>query len=284
VKLLAEFRESTFFKLVSDISVGYWVFTIVPGLIASAKARLHGNRPETVILYFVGVSALMFAALHYGSLAWTKYFAPIEKGVVGKLPGHLRQLLIPTAALLIVIIFSVWPKRQPATNIPPLPPTPREALTTDNQTAKQQESTQTPLRSQSRGTNQKSKSQPPGVKIGPDARSMSINNNTFSGFNRGPAIENQGQIDANNNRFYNEKKKGSVTFLDNAGEIQKAAIGKLTIKGAPAFGTNTVAIKNESSGKIGSLSVDEAYMYLPSNDVVPPAPPSGTISTRAYLI
>jgi hypothetical protein len=69
---------------------------------------------------------------------------------------------------------------------------------------------------------------------------------------------------------------GSMTFLDNQGEIQKARIGKVTMQGSPTPGTNAVGIKNETGAKMGSLDVKEAYMYVAPPDPIPPAPTPGS--------
>lgn len=91
MNVLAEFRESKLFKLVSDISVFHWFLTVIPGLIAAVAAALHGKSIETVVLFFAGVCALAFIAVHYGGLIWAKYGKSNRKGnrreVAGKSPA-----------------------------------------------------------------------------------------------------------------------------------------------------------------------------------------------------
>jgi hypothetical protein len=119
VSMLAEFRESKLFKLISDISVIHWFFTVIPGVFAAAEAVLHGKPPEIVILFFFGVCACVFVALHYGGKVWTTYIAPIQKETMDKMPGSLKRLFIPVVALLLVVVFSLWPKSKTADTKPP---------------------------------------------------------------------------------------------------------------------------------------------------------------------
>lgn len=113
--LISEVRESKLFKLIADISVVHWLITVIPGLVAGMEAATHGKPLETVILYFVGVSALVLVALHYGGLVWAKYW-PRLKSVVKPPPLTLWRLIVPLGALLVVLSAS-WMIRRKSTAV-----------------------------------------------------------------------------------------------------------------------------------------------------------------------
>jgi hypothetical protein len=106
MSLLSEFRESKLFKLISDISVFHWFFTVGPGALSGIEAALHGKPLETVIAYFVGVSALAMIVIHYGGLLRDKYTRKVEQTTIEQVPNSLRHLAIPCIALFVVIV--VW--------------------------------------------------------------------------------------------------------------------------------------------------------------------------------
>jgi hypothetical protein len=114
VGVIAEVRESRLFKAIADFSVVHWLFTITPGLIAGVEARVHGKPPEIVILYFVGLCALMLVVLHYGGLAWTKYVSP--KVSLDRVPGNIKRVFIPVVAFVVLLVWSLGfkPKTQPS--------------------------------------------------------------------------------------------------------------------------------------------------------------------------
>ena len=101
--MMAEFRESRTFKLVADISVFHWFFTVIPGVISGVAASMHGKSLETVLAYLVGVSALAMAGVHYGSLAVARY-RPRIAHETEKIPKSLSRLIIPFAALVVVLV------------------------------------------------------------------------------------------------------------------------------------------------------------------------------------
>jgi hypothetical protein len=110
---LSEFRESKFFKNIGDISVVHWCITVVPGLASGAAATMHGRPLETVILYFVGACALMFVLLHYGTLAWAKYWPKITQKATDEAPRKHWRLTIPILALVVMVAFGWFAKPKP---------------------------------------------------------------------------------------------------------------------------------------------------------------------------
>jgi hypothetical protein len=286
VSMFAEFRESRLFKLVSDISVFHWFFTVVPGGIAAVGARLHGKPVEIVLLFFFGVCAFAFMALHYGALAWTKYVSHVEKQVEAKIPGNLQRLLIPIAALLIVITFSVWPKHTPTTDIhQQSDPTPQGVLTTaPNNPASQSVRVQSPaLEMQNVKTVQHSSThKPKKVVTEAEAESRVVKMADEYKLKHGecPTVEFVNEwLHAQKVPFHvasmrcEVNRPGSFTFLNDEGKVNEASIGKLTVDGSPAPNTNTTLFHVAPGGELGKLTVNEAHIHnwLPEEPV--PAPP-----------
>jgi hypothetical protein len=114
VSVLSEFRESRLFKAIADISVVHWLVTIVPGLVSGTAAAMHGRPLETVILYFVGLSALMLVVLQFGGLAWAKYWPKINQNAADASPYKLWGLIIPGMALIVMLGVGWLAKPKPS--------------------------------------------------------------------------------------------------------------------------------------------------------------------------
>lgn len=114
---LSEFRESKFFKAVADISVVHWFFTVGPGLASGVAAAMHGKPLETVILYFVGVCALMLIVLHVGTLVLAKYWPKIIQNEANEAPRKSWRLAVPALALAIMLGFGWLVKSKPDTSV-----------------------------------------------------------------------------------------------------------------------------------------------------------------------
>lgn len=126
--VLSELRESRLFKAIADISVVHWFFTVVPGLITGVEAAMHGKPLEIVIAYFVGVSALMLVVLHYGALAWAKYFSTIKPEGRDQPAGKLWRIIIPAVALAVMLGLGYVAKPKSTSTIPSAPSAKDESL------------------------------------------------------------------------------------------------------------------------------------------------------------
>lgn len=134
--LLTKVRESKLFKAIADISVVHWVITVVPGLVSGIEAAMHGTPLETIILYFLAVSALMLVLLHFGGLAWAKYSPTVRELTAGQ-PRNLWRLIVPLGALFIVLGANWLIRRKVATaptlaNLTTSTTQPRQQVATTN--------------------------------------------------------------------------------------------------------------------------------------------------------
>lgn len=141
MSVIAEIRDSKFFKLIADISVIHWLITGTLGIVTALEAAVHDKPLETVILYFVGVCALALCALHYGARALERWEP--HKATVRRIPGSVKRLIVPIAALVMVLVFwFAWPKLR-ATKENPASPT---TATAAGNNGLSQTSTRTPDR------------------------------------------------------------------------------------------------------------------------------------------
>jgi hypothetical protein len=143
MSLIAKFRNSQFFRLLGDISVVYWVITIVPGLLSGAAALIHGKTTEIVILYFVVTCACILVILHYGELLWHKNR---QQQLIPIVPRHFQhkywRLSIPLSALILLLIWAAYERKLPQ----PVPqPPPQSEPNEQNQPPPPQQSTDTKL-------------------------------------------------------------------------------------------------------------------------------------------
>jgi hypothetical protein len=158
VTILSELRESRLFKAIADISVVHWLFTVVPGLITGIEAAMHGKPLEIVIAYFAGLSALMLVVLHYGALAWAKYFSKIKPEGAHQPAGKLWRMIIPAVALAVILGLGYLAKPKSTSTISSAPTAKDESLpastpapqsVTDQQKSTSTQASDTPERSES---------------------------------------------------------------------------------------------------------------------------------------
>lgn len=162
VRIIATVRDSKAFKLIADISVVYWLFTIVPGLVSGATVAVRGKPLEDVILYFAATCALCFVIAHYGAELWAKVKRGegTNSGPTDNRVRNLWSLSVPVVALLTLLggwfalhkystpaqtsaAGTLSPVAGPSGGTPQLPsvsaPASQPQSTTESQTATKQE-------------------------------------------------------------------------------------------------------------------------------------------------
>lgn len=116
---LRQMRESEVWKLISDISVGHRIFTVVLPLLAGGEASLRGLALVWVILIFLTVLVLVLAARYYWRMHSYLTLNKPKPKLKGKKKTNSWSLIVAPSALTLLIIghFLRPPNEKPVIHI-----------------------------------------------------------------------------------------------------------------------------------------------------------------------
>src|SRR5260370_12437202 len=105
MSILQGFRESKAFKLIADMSVVHWVYTVGPAFLTSVVAAMRGRPLEDVLLYFFVVSAAVLVLVHYSQVLYAKWkaFTGAAKQIEQK-QNRNWGLAVPLFAFIAVLV------------------------------------------------------------------------------------------------------------------------------------------------------------------------------------